>query len=74
MQLFGLPVENVMIVDIRDDGTGRTMYRVRYQYVSRKTSSMFWLDWLYAEDVPEIFGQTAMCAAAVNALLEMNAR
>ena len=69
MKLFGLPIENVSIVDIKDDGAGWTIYRIRYQYVSRSEPSMFWQDWVYAEDVPEIFGQAIACNAAVTALL-----
>jgi len=54
MKLFGLPVENAVIVDIRDDGTGWMLYHIRYQYVERATPDAVWYTWLYAEDVPEL--------------------
>lgn len=54
MMLFGCPVENVAVVDSKDDGEGYTLYRVRYQYVERVTPDAVWYTWQYADDIPGI--------------------
>ena len=50
MMLFGHAVENVEVVDSKDDGEGYTLYRIRYQYVERAVPDAVWYTWQYAED------------------------
>ena len=54
MIMFGHPVENVEVVDSKDDGDGDMLYRIRFQYVERAVPDAVWYTWQYADDIPGI--------------------